>query len=73
MSNPFELRHGASAIPAVRVWEEFNEAALRGGDHSLRPIQNLELTKDVLDMNFHSVFSDFQGSDLRKNLAVPVL
>jgi hypothetical protein len=46
------------------VWEEFNEAALRGGDHSLRPIQNLELTRDVLDMNFRSVFSDFQGSDL---------
>ena len=64
MSNSFELRHGASAIPSVGVWEEFNEAALRGGDHSLRPIQNLELTKDVLEMSFHSVFRDSQGYDL---------
>ena len=65
MSNPFELRQGTSAAHSVCEHAEFNETALRGGDHSLRPIQNLELTADVLEMNFHRVFSDVQGcSDL---------
>jgi len=50
------------------VWGEVNEPALRGGDHSLCPIHDLELSKDVLEMDFHRVFNDVQA---RSDLLVP--